>query len=150
MGPHTSSEYFVAECAPLDSVKARTAGARACHLQEMLRELDEHASEPDFRLEVVATKLGVSTRYLRRLLQETGKTFSAHRTERRLDRASALLTDPASRHLSVTQIALLSGFGDISHFNHCFRQRFGVTPTGVRDSKTQEAQTHDAEIMIEC
>jgi transcriptional regulator GlxA family with amidase domain len=53
-------------------------------------------------------------------------------TERRLQRAYAMLTDRRFAHLRIIDIALAVGFGDISHFNRMFRRRFGDSPSGVR------------------
>lgn len=143
------SDYDVIECEEPQHRQMRAADARAAHLEAVLRKIDERAPEPGFRLETIAAELGVSSRYLRRLLQATGKTFSAYRTERRLDRAFALLTDPASNRLSVTEIALQSGFGDISHFNHCFRHRFGDTPTAVRANMRTDGLAAEPPIAAE-
>lgn len=120
------------------SAEAREAieagGAKAARLHAVLDEIAKHAREPGFSVEQVARKLGVTDRYVRLLLEETGKTFSEHRLERRLDRALQLLTDPVLAQRSVTDIALMAGFNEISHFNRSFRRRFGDTPTGVRTS----------------
>jgi len=32
----------------------------------------------------------------------------------------------------VSDIAFDCGFNDLSHFNRCFRRRFGLTPTAAR------------------
>ncbi|MHC4925214.1 MAG: helix-turn-helix transcriptional regulator [Planctomycetota bacterium] len=50
--------------------------------------------------------------------------------QRRLDHAAALLRGAGER--PVTEIALDSGFEDISHFNTAFRNRFSCTPTAYR------------------
>ena len=43
-----------------------------------------------------------------------------------------MLADPSHDPLSITDIAYAAGFGDLSHFNHSFRRRYGVTPHEVR------------------
>ena len=53
-------------------------------------------------------------------------------SERRLDRAAAMLRDPDCAHLKIGEIAAQAGFADISHFNRSFRRMFGDTPLGVR------------------
>ncbi len=114
------------------SEKTETVSGRAAQLRAILQEIAERAREPDFRAEDVARKLGVGGRYVRRLLEETERTFSEHKLEHRLAHARELLADPASKHLSVTDIALMSGFGDVSYFNRSFRRRFGATPSRTR------------------
>ena len=34
--------------------------------------------------------------------------------------------------MTVTDVALACGFGDLSHFNRYFRARFGLTPREIR------------------
>ena len=97
-----------------------------------------HFADPDFDLDNVAATLGLSQRYLQRLLEETGKSFTEHLAERRLQRAHAMLTDPRFAHLRIIDIALAAGFGDVSHFNRLFRRRFGDSPSGVRVSIGRE------------
>jgi len=112
-----------------------SSDAKSARLHAILEEIAAHACEPDFRLQMVARKVGVTDRYVRKLLAETGKSFSECKLELRLNRAFQLLSDPACAHRSVTEISLVSGFSDVSHFNRCFRERFGATPTAARPAK---------------
>ena len=43
-----------------------------------------------------------------------------------------LLTAQRGSNVRISDIALQSGFSDISYFNRLFRSRFGDTPSGVR------------------
>lgn len=54
---------------------------------------------------------------------------------RRLDRAHEMLGNPGLAHKAISTIAIDAGFGDISHFNHSFRRRFGATPSDVREAE---------------
>jgi AraC-like DNA-binding protein len=92
----------------------------------------ESFTEPGLTLAAVAQRQGVTPRYLQRLLERSGTSFSTHVNELRLQRAFALLTEPHANTRRIADIALQAGFSDISHFNRLFRARFGDTPTGVR------------------
>jgi AraC-like DNA-binding protein len=92
--------------------------------------------EPNFNLDDVATALGISRRYVQKLLEEIGKSFTEHLAECRLERAFAMLSDPHHLHSAITDVAFGVGFGDLSHFNRTFRRRFGETPSGVRAAST--------------
>jgi AraC-like DNA-binding protein len=107
-------------------------GLKAVRLRAILAEIARRFSEPDFDLDNVAGALGLSRRYVQQLLEETGKSFTEHLVERRLDRAFAMLTDRRCLHLAIIDIAFAAGFGDVSHFNRMFRRRFGETPSGAR------------------
>ncbi|MCP3464443.1 AraC family transcriptional regulator [Bradyrhizobium sp. CCGUVB23] len=107
-------------------------GVKAAKLQAILAEVAQRFSDPNFDLNNVAGALGMSRRYVQKLLEATGKSFTEHLAGCRLERAFAMLTDPHHLHLAIIDIAFAVGFGDLSHFNHSFRRRFGETPSGVR------------------
>jgi AraC-like DNA-binding protein len=110
-------------------------GVKAARLRAILAEVARRFSEPDFDLDSVAGTLGLSRRYVQQLLEETGKSFTEHLVERRLERAFAMLSDRRCLHLPIIDIAFAAGFGDVSHFNRMFRRRFGETPSGVRAAR---------------
>lgn len=105
---------------------------RASRQAAVLAAIDARASEIGLDPANVAGKLGLSVRYLHRLLQATGRTFAQHLLDRRLAIAIALLRDPQYAHLTIGQIAAQAGFADRSHFSRRFRRAFGDTPYGMR------------------
>jgi len=107
-------------------------GVKGAKLQAILAEVAQRFSDPNFDLNNVAGALGMSRRYVQKLLEGTGKSFTEHLAGCRLERAFAMLTDPRHVHLAIIDIAFAVGFGDVSHFNRTFRRRFGETPSGVR------------------
>ena len=114
--------------------QATTLGQAPLKLRTVLAEIAEHACEPGFSAMAIAEKYGVTEREVRRLLKKTGKSFSDHKLRRRLERARALLGDPAAAHLAVPEIALRVGFSDTASFDAIFRRRFGVAPEAARTS----------------
>jgi AraC-like DNA-binding protein len=113
-------------------------GLEAARLRAILSMIAQRFSDPDFNLDSVAGDLGLSRRYIQRLLEQTGKSFTDHVVERRLDRAHAMLTDHRYLHRRIIDIAFSVGISDISRFNHTFRRRFGDNPSGVRGSANRE------------
>lgn len=111
---------------------------KAARLRAIVAEIGRRFSEPDFDLDKVASALGLSRRYVQRLLEETAQSFTERLVERRLTCAFAMLTDPRCLHLPIIDIALVAGFGDVSHFNRVFRRRFGDTPSGVRGDRERK------------
>jgi AraC-like DNA-binding protein len=105
-------------------------GVPAARVAMTLKHIAESFAVPGLSLEAIARRQGVSVRYLQRLLEQSGTSFTAHLTELRLQKALALLTEPGSGR--IIDVALEAGFNDISHFNHLFRTRFGDTPSGAR------------------
>jgi AraC-like DNA-binding protein len=125
LGPSTEAADIVTE-----------RGVNAARLQAILAEVARRFDEPNFDLDDVAGALGISRRYVQKLLDGTGKSFTEHLAECRLERAFAMLTDPHHQQLAIIDIAFGVGFGDVSHFNRTFRRRFGDTPSGVRAAST--------------
>jgi AraC-like DNA-binding protein len=115
-------------------------GVKAAKLQAILAEVAQRSSDPNFDLDNVAGALGMSRRYVQKLLEGTGKSFTEHLAGCRLDRAFAMLTDPHHLQLAIIDIAFAAGFGDVSHFNRMFRRHFGETPSGVRAASIQREQ----------
>src|SRR5262245_28825038 len=107
-------------------------GVKAARLNAILAEVARRFSDPNFDLDNVAGTLGMSRRYVQKLLEGTGKSFTEHLAGCRLARAFAMLTDPHHLHLAIIDIVFAVGFADVSHFNRSFRRRFGETPSGVR------------------
>jgi AraC-like DNA-binding protein len=103
----------------------------AARLAAALADIDKRFGDPGLTVDAVARRQGVSPRYLQRLLEASGTSFTARVTELRLQRAFSLLTR-ASRDRRISDIAMEAGFSDVSNFNRLFRARFGDTPSGVR------------------
>jgi AraC-like DNA-binding protein len=117
-----------------------TRGLKAARTRAILAQIARRFGDCNTDLDDVAGALGLSRRYVQRLLEETGKSFTEHLIERRLDRSFAMLTDRRYLHLAIIDIALAVGFGDISHFNRVFRRHFGDTPSGVRAAAIRPKQ----------
>lgn len=71
-------------------------------------------------------------RHLYRLFAGKGWTVTAWIRERRLEHCRSDITDPRLADWSITDIAFRWGFSDSSHFSHCFRNEFGVSPRQLR------------------
>ena len=98
-----------------------------------MREIERRSGDPALSAIKIALMLGVTPRYVHLLLEETGKSFTRHMIERRLERAAALLRDPNWHDQKIAGIAAEAGFTDLSYFNRAFRRRFGATPSDVRE-----------------
>jgi AraC-like DNA-binding protein len=78
---------------------------------------------------LVARRLAVSERSLRRRLCEEGTSFQALLEDTRRELAQRYLGDPK---LTVSEIAFLCGFSDLSPFQRAFRRWTGTTPRQAR------------------
>ncbi len=105
---------------------------RAVRRAAILDEIAAYLHDPKLAASAVAARLGITPRYLRKLLEQTGKSFSEHLLDKRLERAAALLRDPERRDARIAAIAYACGFNDLSYFNRVFRRRYGSTPSNMR------------------
>jgi AraC-like DNA-binding protein len=119
---------------------AQQRGARAARLAAILREIERRSSDPGLSAITIALLLGVTPRYVHLLLEETGKSFTHHVLEKRLEKAAALLRDPLWRNRKIADIAGEAGFTDLSYFNRAFRRHFGATPSDIRDTAIREGR----------
>jgi AraC-like DNA-binding protein len=113
---------------------AQQRGLRSARVRAVIEEIRKNYARPSFSPGHIARKFGVSERYVQDLLQDTNATFSERVLEMRLQHARSMLGSPRHDNLKIIDIALQSGFADISNFNKFFRRRFGVTPTQMRGS----------------
>lgn len=101
---------------------------------------DEHNYKPGIVKEC-ANDLGVNPRHLNRVFHtEAGVSPKDYIMTKRLLRAKALLTDT---NLSITEIALMVGFGSVSRFNAALKKRYQLTPSEIR-KKYKSKVTQDA------
>jgi AraC-like DNA-binding protein len=114
---------------------ARTRGLRAARLKLAKAYIVSQCQRRELSVNSIAAKLNVTPRYVQRLFEADGTTFSEFLTGQRLARAHRLLCEPASSPTAISTIAYDVGFGDLSYFNRRFRRQFGLTPREVRGDK---------------
>jgi AraC-like DNA-binding protein len=113
---------------------AEERGARAARRSIILREIERRSSDPGLSAITIALLLGVTPRYVHLLLEQSGKSFTHHVLERRLDKAATMLRDPQWRARKIADIAAEAGFTDLSYFNRAFRRRYDATPSASREA----------------
>ena len=82
-------------------------------------------SRQDCTIEEVAGMLSVSTRTLQRQLKSRGTSFSQLLEDVRIETAQRHL---ANSQLSLTQLAAILGYSELSAFSRAFRRHCGVSP----------------------
>lgn len=109
-------------------------GTRRLHMQKIRQYMHSNMQKADLNAGVVARACHVSPQYLRKILRESGTTFSDYLIGVRLDGIYEKLRNPASDHEAIYALAYRSGFKNLAWFNRAFRARFGKTPMEVRES----------------
>jgi len=109
-------------------------GVAAARLQTIKTDirngLGDHALSPA----VVAARHGVTPRYVHKLFERDGTSFSEFVLARRLERALEMLKDPHFAGHTISAIAFDCGFSDLSYFNRTFRRVYGGTPSDIRNA----------------
>lgn len=91
--------------------------------------MEANVAEP-VNLERLAETAGVSPRQLNRLFTDKlGRATMRYYRELRLDKAQSLLRNSP---LSLTEIALATGFANSSHFSRAYAAQFGQPPSAYR------------------
>ena len=97
------------------------------------RDIRARSDQHDLSLDTIARLHHLTPRQVQRLFARQDITFSGFLAQARMERAHAMLTSPLHRQRRVLEIALDSGFDDISAFSRAFRRHYGMTPSEARE-----------------
>jgi AraC-like DNA-binding protein len=111
---------------------ARCRGAQAARLRAIKQDIANRLDQPDLSVAAMAAQHRVKPRWIQRLFESEGTTFTEYVLAQRLARAYRLLTDPRHAGVKISSLALDAGFGDLSYFNRAFRRHYGLTPSELR------------------
>jgi AraC-like DNA-binding protein len=115
-----------------DQAEAALGGAKAARLKALKSDVMSMLGNCDLSSEIIASRHSISSRYVRKLFEQEGTSFTAFVLGERLTRVRRMLRDSRHAHLTIAQLAHACGFNDISYFNRAFRRHFGATQTDVR------------------
>jgi AraC-like DNA-binding protein len=123
-----------------DQAEAALGGAKAARLKALKSDVMSMLGSSELSSETIASRHGISSRYVRKLFEQEGISFTSFVLGERLTRVRRMLRDSRHAHLTIAQLAHACGFNDISYFNRAFRRHFGATPTDVRETRGEIAQ----------
>ena len=110
-------------------LKQQSSSKTSESLSEILEYMNNHASEP-IKIEQLAAMCNMSySHFAKEFKQYYGQTCKHYLLTIRLQKAEDLLrfTD-----YDLNYISQESGFSDCSHFIHCFKKKYGITPKQYR------------------
>jgi AraC-like DNA-binding protein len=114
---------LISKCVSVTRLKERV-GEEPSAVRITREYIDEHFQKT-ISLAELGRLTGLSTFHLHRVFcRQTGMPPHAYQTQRRINRAKQLLREMRS----LSEVALLTGFADQSHFTRHFRRLVGVTP----------------------
>lgn len=117
----------------MESAAGNMPGKQEEYIEKFIEICDyiaAHCSE-ELSLEQVASMSGFSKFYFSRLFKQfTNVSFYKYVNQKRIEKASELLTEPK---ISITNVALSCGFDSLSSFIRMFKIVKGCTPTEFRN-----------------
>lgn len=111
----------------------KSVSRQSALLNRIYAYLEENFMDSDLTPEKVANANKISIRYLHSLFSQSGTTVLKWVWERRLRAARNDLLDPSQVQARISEIAFRRGFNDSAHFSRSFRNRFGISPTELRE-----------------
>jgi len=132
VGSHLLDLIALSLGATRDGAAAGQAGVRAARLQAIKFDIVANLASGALTVAGVAARQRVTPRYVHKLFEDEGTTFTQYILRQRLDRAYRMLRDRRFSMHSITAIAFDAGFGDLSYFNRTFRRRYNATPSDIR------------------
>ena len=132
---HALSEFLVSVLAQqsTNAVLAAGTGTQSSTLHRICERVERNLTVPNLTLADIARDEGVSVRYLQKLFENAGESFTHYLRERRLERCRLDLSNPLHSGLSISDIGFKWGFNDAAHFSRSFRDRFGTSPRAFRN-----------------
>jgi AraC-like DNA-binding protein len=112
----------------------KVRGPAAARLRAIKADIVENVCSRELTIVSIAGRHQVTPRYVRKLFEGEGVTFSEFVLAQRLSRARRMLADVRHDADTISAIAFACGFGDLSYFNRVFRRQYGATPTAVREA----------------
>ena len=138
-------------CDPAETAKGR--GVRAARLAAIKADIEQELAQ-DLSLSALAARHRLPLRYVRRLFEEDGTTFTEFLLQRRLARAHRMLLSPRATHLKISVVATETGFNNLSYFNErsaaatarrrpmCARRRCRTDRRGPARRQPEEPDDH--------
>lgn len=99
----------------------------------------KNLTDPDLSYDEVASKCGISPRYLCYVLKANNTSFSNLLWSQRLPKARDWLASPALQDHPIHEIALMAGFKSAAHFSRMFRAHYAWSPKEFRKNALVEA-----------
>ncbi len=117
-------------------------------LQEVLRYIEVHLSDPKLSTATVAEACGISPRYMSLLLKQHGASFKELVWDKRLRIAHRWLASSRPSDISISEIAFRVGFKSPAHFSRMFKRVYGRGPREFRSEFRAQEGDNRKELFI--
>ena len=130
---------LIAEAKPVADGSTQVQSA---HMRRVFAAIEAQLGEPRLSMGDIADKEQLSPRYLQRLFERQGLTFSGYVKRRRLERCRQDLIDPKYAGQSIAEIGFRWGFRDQARFSRTFSQAFGTPPRNHRKAHPAKSDVY--------
>ncbi|MDR7810545.1 MAG: AraC family transcriptional regulator [Lacrimispora sp.] len=132
--PESVKEYMERFCiAAIHLLFSKYQKQQHKYLIKAKRFIEEHYTDPDLSLNLLAEECGTTTSYLSKLFKESfGINFVEYLNRHRIDQAKELLDVGMD---TIGEIASATGFNSQQNFNRVFKKHMGKTPGQYRSVK---------------
>lgn len=108
-------------------------------LKKVIQVIEKNIDNVEMDVDEMASQIGVSrTQLYRKISALTDMSAKEFVRDIRLERAAQLITQDK---LTISEIALKTGFNDISYFRKCFKEKFGMSASEYLKSHIKETDT---------
>lgn len=114
------------------AVAAKLGGGRAARLREIKADIEQAIGREEISIDRLSARHRLPVRYIQRLFEADGVTFTEFVLARRLASVHRMLIDRRFADLPISAIASDAGFSSQPYFNRSFRSRYGVSPSELR------------------
>lgn len=122
---------FIGACLRQAHPRSLETGAGAVTLSRVRDAIERRLSNPELGPQSLMQEFGLSRPTLYRMFEPLGGVIR-YITERRLQSAFRIITDPTSPPPRISQMAYEFGFSSATAFGRAFRETFGLTPSDAR------------------
>jgi transcriptional regulator GlxA family with amidase domain len=126
---------------------AEMGGLRAARLQAIKDDIAKNLDGSYLSITALADRHHCTSRFVQRLFEAEGTTFTEYVLGQRMARAHRRLIDPRRDGEKISTVAFDCGFGDVSYFNRVFRRYYGAAPSDVRAQARQDAPGSNSNIV---
>lgn len=107
----------------------RDAGRLLTNIEDYI---ESYIADDSLSPGTIADAFEISTRYLHKLFERSGRSVGRWILARRLERSAQELLDG---NVNITHLAFKWGFKDLGHYSRAFKNRFGVPPSRYKRTR---------------